>query len=440
MKKHIYMIYGTTLLIAAFLLISPKNLFAQETNPKVRIYIDADRTGTRASGISIEQGIRTALSEIENKLDGRDVEIVIKDHRGSSPRSKRHLEAFLEDPKALVVFSGLHSPPLLTHKNFINENQILVLDPWAAAGPITRSSTEENWIFRLSIDDSKAGFVVVQYASEEGFTKPYLLLEDTGWGKSNEKTMTEAFNELGISVAGIEWFNWNLGENQAKTILRKIADKQADVILLVANAPEGKTFAKAMGEMQEEKRLPIRSHWGITGGNFSEVIDLDTREKIDLKFIQTSYSFLGQPEDSFGGRVFKKAAQLFPDVIHNPKDIKAPTGFIHAYDLTRILIAAVRQAGLTGDVKNDRINIKNALENLDEDVVSLIKTYSKPFAKYTPENQDAHEALAIEDFTMAKYGKENEIKLLNWEYKPNNHNLPEVENLEQKEDSTTKSK
>ena len=113
------------------------------------IYLDADFTGTKASSLSIEQGIETALSEINHQIFDYQIKVIKKNHRGNSLRSKRNLENYLKDPSALLVFSGLHSPPLLANKDFINQNRILLLDPWAAAGPITRSNTEENWIFRL---------------------------------------------------------------------------------------------------------------------------------------------------------------------------------------------------------------------------------------------------------------------------------------------------
>ncbi|MGK0341398.1 MAG: branched-chain amino acid transport system substrate-binding protein, partial [Candidatus Azotimanducaceae bacterium] len=171
----------------------------------VHLYIDADRTGTRASGIAIERGIRLALHENRYRLGGKNVKLVIRDHHGSSVRSKAHLEEYLQDDKALVLFSGLHSPPLLENLKFINENKVLVLDPWAAAGPITRFPSKDNWIFRLSVDDSKAGTVIVENALEEGYRKLYLLLEETGWGKSNEKTMKQALQRHKLTAVGVQW-------------------------------------------------------------------------------------------------------------------------------------------------------------------------------------------------------------------------------------------
>jgi len=379
----------------------------------IRLYIDADRTGTRESGLAIERGILTALSEVDNQLEGKEVEIVIKDHRGNSARSKRHLEEFLQDSLALSVFSGLHSPPLLVHREFINKNQIPVLDPWAAAGPITRYPSKSNWIFRLSIDDTKAGYVIARYAiKNRGFKRPYLMLENTGWGKSNKKTMTKALKELEIDAPQVNWFNWGLTEVGARSRLRTIVRSGADVIFLVANAPEGKTIAKAMLDLPSEDRLPICSHWGITGGDFPEVINAKMRKGLDLAFIQTKFSFVSVEDDPFGQQVLERARSLFPEGIKTAQDIKAPTGFIHAYDLTRLLIAAVEQAGFSGNIITDRKNLKEALENLKSPVKGLIKTYVKPFEIFDEKHPDAHEALGIQDFVMGRYGDENEIMLI----------------------------
>jgi branched-chain amino acid transport system substrate-binding protein len=176
------------------------------------LYIDADFTGTGASSLSIQQGINTALAEVDYTISGYTFDVVVKDHRANSLRSKRNLQTYLQDKSALLIFSGLHSPPLLSNKIFINSQGILLLNPWAAAGPITRSNQQENWIFRLSIDDSNAGAYIVKRATEEGFKKLYLLLEDTGWGRSNERTMGAALSNNGLAAVGTSWFNWGIGK------------------------------------------------------------------------------------------------------------------------------------------------------------------------------------------------------------------------------------
>lgn len=376
------------------------------------IYYSADRTGATSSGNSIEMGIRVALSEVGNVINGDTLVIKALDHRGSTPRFTQHCEEFLKDSTAFTMVGGLHSPPILKNRDYINENKILMLIPWAAAGPITRYPNRENWIFRLSIDDTKAGELITQYAIEkEKFTKPALLLEETGWGRSNLNTMTNALKKRGVNSPMVEWFNWNLGIHQAKVLLRKIKQSGADVIFFVGNTHEGKVIMQAMIALPENERLPIRSHWGITGGDFPVVIGPKEREKIDLKFIQSNYSFCKAKQGSIGKTVLRRITSMYPEV----KDccyLRAPVGFIHAYDLTMVLIAAMKEAPRNSSVMAYKDRIRKELEQLDTPVKGLVKRYVAPFSVWSEQNRDAHEALSIGDWAMAQYTDKNTIRIL----------------------------
>jgi branched-chain amino acid transport system substrate-binding protein len=378
---------------------------------KYRLYLDADFSGARASSHAIKQGVTTALAEVDHTLQGFQFELVLKNHRANSLRSRRNLEAFLADEQGLLVFSGLHSPPLLANKSFINKNRILLLDPWAAAGPITRSYTSQNWIFRLSIDDSKAGIFISQQALQQGFKKPYLLLEDTGWGRSNSKTMSQALRESAVEPIGLSWFNWGISKNVAKVLLREIKASGADVIFFVGNSNEGVTFIQAMAELPKSIHLPVRSHWGITGGNFIHQVSPLQRQQIDLQFIQTKFSFVNENLPILAKRVVALAIKSNHD-IKSKKDIKASTGFIHAYDLTKIMIKAIEQVKLTGDKSQDSHLIHQALENLSAPVYGLLKKYNRPFKPYSKSEADAHEALSIEDYAMGQFDNNDNVILL----------------------------
>jgi len=398
--------------LCILLLIVSHPILSQNT---LNIYLDADRSGAKEAGISIERGIRLALSEVDYEIQGFKIELLIRDHHGNSRRSLHHLKEFVDDPRGLAVFTGLHSPPILDNLEYIQNNGILTLDPWAAARPITRSTDERgnNWVFRLSVDDTKAGeFITEQAIDREGFTRPTLLLEDTGWGRSNQRTMTDSLQSRGLSPIQTIWFHWNIGANGARRVLNDIYNSGADVIFFVGNAPEGITFIRAMAEREKRERLPLRSHWGITGGSFFEELGPEILvEKIDLQFIQTSFSFMNENQTTFSENVLLKAKNTFPE-INRKEDIKAPCGFIHAYDLTRILLGAMDQIILVSDIQANRKNIKIALENLEKPVSGLIKLYNKPFREFNYQTDSAHEALDISNLSMARYIANGGIRLM----------------------------
>ena len=54
----------------------------------------------------------------------------------------------------------------------------------------------------------------------------------------------------------------------ARRILRELKEQGADCVVLVANSAEGAVWVQAMAALEPDMRLPIISHWGITGGDF----------------------------------------------------------------------------------------------------------------------------------------------------------------------------
>lgn len=390
-----------------------KSMMAQAFENEVyKIYLDADQTNNQKSGQSILLGIKAALHESNGLLGNYPVEVVVKDHKGNTRRSQYHLEQFISDERALAVFGGLHSPPLIQYRDFINDNKILTLVPWAAATPITRAKDDNNWIFRLSIDDSKAGKTIVKDLIENSnYRAPYLFLEDSGWGRANEITITRALFESNLKMSGQHYFHWGVSEIEAKAAIIKAIFKGADSVIFVGNAPEGIKFAKAMLSLPVKNHLSIRSHWGITGGNFTKILGLNAIKQLDLSFIQTSFSFFQSPLSDIAKQALRSASIVKKVNSISPADIEAPTGFIHAYDLTKLLISAAKQLKLSGNVQKDRRLIKNKLENLSSPVEGLIKTYITPFDRYQLDKKDAHEALGQNDFAMAHYDENGNIRI-----------------------------
>ena len=382
------------------------------------IYIDADFSNHTESSESIERGFKVALKNVDFKVMSRSVNIIRKDHRGNSARSQRHINQYLKDPNALLMISGIHSPPLLAHLKQINKQGVLFLVPWAAAGPITRYPSDTNWVFRLSIDDSKAGKVISHYAikKKKNTKKPHLLLENTGWGKSNEKTMSNALQELGISKFKVDWFDWSLKRTGAKSLINKIVKEKSDVVFLVSNSLEGAVIVKELASLAEKDRLPVLSHWGIIGGNFHKVVLNDMREKVELKFLQTKFSFINKELTDYQANVFEQAKKMFPE-IKSPMDILAPTGFIHAHDLGLLFIAASKNVRANQSIQKTRGSLRDALEQIKKPIQGLIKMYRQPFSNDSKTNRDAHEALNINDFVMASFGTSDEIVLDPWRFK-----------------------
>lgn len=376
----------------------------------LELYIDADYSINTDSAEAIELGVRTALDEVGYRLGGEEVSVVPMDHRGNVKRSRRTMERFVESDSALALIGGLHSPPYLTHRNYMNQNGILTLLPWSAGGPITRAAPgAENWIFRVSVDDFKSGEFFLRKAVEQGGCKaPGLALLDTGWGRDNFTTLLAALEARGMRAAAVAFFPVLVGRAAAETVADEIRATDADCVILVANTGNGERIINALH--QRAPRLRVFSHWGILGAGFADHVSHDIRAAMQLRVLQTC----GFKREAEGSPVLERAlARAMPGAT-SLSDISAPTGFVHGYDLTRLLIAAAEQAAATpawsGDIAARRAAVKKALEALQTPVQGILKTYDAPFGPYSPEAPDAHEALGEADLCMARFGKDGQLE------------------------------
>ena len=355
------------------------------------IGLDADlSSGSARSGQAIQRGAEIAIDEINAKggVLGRPLKLVSRDHRGNPARGVDNIMAFAEMDGVVAVLGGLHTPVALHELKAIHETRMIYLGPWAAGTPVVENGYSPSYVFRVSVRDEYAGGFLVRQALARGHQRIALLLENTGWGRSNERAMTAALGAEGMKPAILSWFHW--GPADTRDALRDVEAAQPDVILLVANAPEGRAIIQSMADRPAESRIPIISHWGITGGTFFRDSQ-GSLEKVDLSFLQT-FSFFRPPFPERVESVVQAYVTKYPDA-DGPEDIFAPVGTAHAYDLVHLLARAIERAGPT-----ERPVVRDALERLDRHP-GLVRDYDPAFSA------EKHDALDVSDFNLSRFDR-----------------------------------
>lgn len=383
------------LLVATFLLGILLLSGPSRAQSPILLGLDADMSSASAeAGEAIRRGALLAIDEINASggLLGRPLELVVRDHRGNPARGIDNIQALSDMPDLLAVIGGLHTPVALQELQLIHDRQIIYLGAWAAGTQIVENGFDPNYVFRVSVRDEFAGGFMVENAIKRGATKLGLLLERTGWGRSNEKAIKAALEKRGLTTTGVEWFNWGITDMSEH--IERLHAVGADTIILVANPPEGLVAVRSMVARPESKRLPIISHWGITGGTFPHLAG-DLLGQVDLMFLQT-FSFLAPPIPERANRLFQQYRAMFPDT-KSIEGIPAPPGTAHAYDLVKILATAVKQAGTL-----DRVAVRDAMERIEQ-YKGLMRDYSPPFTARR------HDALNADDFIMTRYGENGVI-------------------------------
>lgn len=339
------------------------------------------------SAQAVDLGLRIAIAEINaagGVLDGRPINIVVKDHRSMPARGIRNIKEFTEMPDLVAVFGGRFSPVIIEQLPILKEAKLLFMAAWSSADPIIDNDMHPNYIFRVSLRDSLAMPKMLDHAHQRGLNKVGLLLTNTSWGRSN-RAAADKYEASGkpLKIVQTAWYNW-----QDKSLIDKyqsLLDSGAQAIVLVANDEEAAVLVREMARLPAEKRIPVISHWGITGGEFVKQAGPALR-KIDFSVIQT-FSFFNADRKPL--ERFMRAAAPFG--VTKIEDIRAPVGVAHAYDAMHILAKAINLARST-----ERSAVRDALENIREHR-GLIKHYNPPFSK------DRHDALGPNELLIARY-------------------------------------
>lgn len=355
----------------------------------VRIGLDAEfGLDNSTSAQAVELGLRTAIGEINRAggvLGGRPIELVTKDHRSLPARGIRNIEEFARMPGLVAVFGGRFSPVIIEELPTLKASKTLFMAPWSSADMIVDNGMHPNYVYRLSLRDSLAMPKLLDTARKRSLNHVGLLLTNTSWGRSN-LAAAEKFvaSNKDIRIVQTAWYNWR--DQTLVARYKALRNAGAQAIVLVANDDEAAVLVREVAALPKAERMPILSHWGVTGGEFTRQAG-PALHQVDFSVIQT-FSFFKADKERLS-HFMRNLAAVSP--IRRIEDIQGPVGVAHSYDLMHILAKAINQAGST-----DRKAVRDALEKLRTHR-GLVKSYAPPF---TPAR---HEALDARELLMARY-------------------------------------
>lgn len=369
-----------------------------QAEPEKPVYIGLDAEfGYKGStsAEAIERGILIAIEEINKAggvLNGRPLALLKRANHSVPARSVVNIEELAANPDVVAVFCGRFSPTVLESLITIHKLQIPMMDPWAAADGIIDNGYHPNYVFRLSLRDNWAMQAMIPYAGVKKAHNIGLLLLNTSWGRSNlQAAESYVQKHPEYQIVNTRWYNWS--DESLLEKYRELYKSGAQAVIFVGNPSDAIKLVQAEASLPVEQRLPIISHWGVTGGDFIQMTG-SMLQDVDFSVVQT-YSFIGR-QDAAALRVLAAAKRLFN--VADARRLEAPVGVAHAYDLTHILAKAINLAGVL-----DRAKIRDALEQV-KNYAGLIKTYRKPFTA------ERHDALSLEDVFLAKYAADGAIE------------------------------
>ena len=361
-----------------------------ESKQQVVIGLNADLSmdGKGLVGLAFKRGIELALDEINSQGGalGKPMKLIARDHRITSSMGINNLQYFSAREDVLAVIGGKQSAVIVEELPYIQESKMPYLIPWAVLPELTENGYQDNYVFRLSVNDRYVSPFFAKYVTKR-FKRTAIIVENTVWGRSNLESIAKHMTDNGVAPEVL--ITLNRGQKDLTREFNQVLEAKCDSIMLVVDSNDGANFIEKLAQLDSSP--VVISHWGVMGGNFYEKVG-HLLPNLDFRFFQTDLAITKRSR-------FNDLMARYRQSYHLEKDetILSSIAVARAYDLTHLIALAVEQAG-----SYDRSSVKHALENLPA-YEGALKNYSKPFSKGN------HDALKDEGFFMARFNNSGTI-------------------------------
>ncbi len=340
------------------------------------------------SAQAIELGARMAADDVNAAgalPGGMRLVVQTSDNRGLPARAADHFIAAASRAEVVAVMGGKQSPVVMTCVPLARMHELPLLLPWSAIDAATEGEQRPSWIFRLSLRDSWAMARLFAACHSASTAKVGLLLPNNAWGRSCLAAAQRALPaHPGMRLLEPQWYE--MTSTDLVDPYRRLVAGGADRIVLAANEVDAAALVKAMAVMPPAQRRPLVCHWGVTGGDLAAMTG-PALAAVDLSVVQTFTMADARGELADRLRRGVAASGWSGPVERYPSAV----GLAHAYDLTRLLGAALALAG-----RPDRAAVRSALEQ--------VPAWDGVMRRYAPAfTADRREALDPSLLFMARF-------------------------------------
>lgn len=307
-------------------------------------------------GESTTNGFQIAVDEWNAKggVLGRPIEAIIEDSQCTADPAVNAANKVIDQDGAMFIVGEVCSSASIPVSEVVIEKGAFQISPTSTNTAVTLNldgSTKAS-VFRACFIDPFQGLVMAKFATEQGFTKAFVMLDQgNDYVRGLAEVFAEEFVNYGGEVVGTETYTGT--DTDFSAILTKVADSGAEVLYL----PDYYNVVNLVAAQAKEKGVTA----ALMGGDGWDSADLDLAA-VDGYYYSNHYS----PADT---------RDVVVDWVANYEAIygSVPDALATlAYDATNLLFAAIEAAGT-----DDPAAVAAAMEGISYDAVSGTITFDE---------------------------------------------------------------
>lgn len=337
--------------------------------------------GAAEGGENILQGVELATEVIneEGGIHGRTVEIVTRDTEMNPSRGVSIIRDFAQQD-VLGLVGGYLSTVMLAQAPIIATEEI----PFMVATSNVPASVEEGlpWTFGVRMNAPVTARYALDFLERNYNTNQVAILHESGgYGEGAADAMTQALEEIGEEPVAVESFN--LDDTDMTAQVTRARDAGAEAVYLFGIGASNGYVLRDMARIGWEE-VPVVGEMGM----IQTVVPEIAGEAANGAHVIQTANYAGEQERDMAEKLVTKAEEKYGA----PPSMGAPSA--QGFDATMLLANAIESVELTGDVREDREAIRQALETEIGLYEGVIKDYDPAFTT------DDHDAIGVEDYLM----------------------------------------
>lgn len=289
---------------------------------------------TEGFGVANQQGAELAVAEINaaGGIDGRPLELVLRDDGGDGSRAAAIAEEFVTDASIAAVIGHVTSGAMIAAAG-IYDGEIAAVATTASSAALTGISP---WVFRVISSDSANGVDLARFAVRRGARRAAILYENDAYGRGLADAFRREFTGEVLTFDPID-----ADGTDAETYAAWIAAQRPDLVFVAG------TERSALALLDAARRAGVSADF--LGGDGWTGIALDTAA--------AEGAFVGAP---FTSRDAREEAQRFVRAFRERYAQDPDGNAALAYDAVQLLATGVRTVGSNRGALRDWLAARRA--------------------------------------------------------------------------------
>jgi branched-chain amino acid transport system substrate-binding protein len=311
---------------------APTSAVAQQQTVKVGLILSM--TGPFAStGKQLEQGAKLYLAKNGDTVDGKKIQLIIKDDGGVADQAKRLAQELVVNDKVHVLGGFALTPLALAAAPIATQSKTPAVVMVAATSSVIDAS---NYFVRSSFTVPQVTAGVAEWAPKNNIRNVVTVVSDYGPGIDAEKSFKERFEANGGTVQ--QSLRVPVRNPDFAPFLQRVRDAKPDAVFVFLPAGVGSQFMKQFAE-RGMHQAGIRL---LATGDVTEDDILNDMGDVALGVVTSHHYSAAHPS---------KMNQTFVADFKRAYGGKRPNYMaVAAYDGMHLIVDAVRSSkGATGD-------------------------------------------------------------------------------------------